>query len=131
MTGMKEGAGEDPFADDQSENPDKQTESEMRVEDKPSDEHPQNEQTPESNTIQIPYKLRRDGVQDGRTRVPLFIQNKTKRAERQALRDLEEQFDEDISLTDLREAVVKAGLRQHDEVAAQLEEWGYGMTFES
>lgn len=80
--------------------------------------------------MRIPYKLRRDGVQDGRDRVPLFLQSDTKSAERDALRELEERFDGNVSLTDLREAVVKAGLTHIDEVEAQLEGWGYGMTFD-
>jgi hypothetical protein len=80
--------------------------------------------------MQIPYKFRRDGVQDGRDRVPLFLQPETKRAERDALRELEERFDDDVSLTDLREALVMVGLDHREEVEAQLEAWGYGMTFE-
>jgi hypothetical protein len=77
-----------------------------------------------------PEPVRRDGVQDGRDRVPLFVQAETKRAERDALRDLERRFDENVSLTDLREALVTVGLDNLAEVERQLEEWGYGMTFE-
>nr|WP_233274848.1 hypothetical protein [Haladaptatus cibarius] len=80
--------------------------------------------------MQIPYKFRRDGVQDGRDRVPLFLQKDTKSAERDALRELEERFDDDVSLTDLREALMKVGLRHLDEAEVHLEEWGYGMTFD-
>ncbi|MEF8789393.1 MAG: hypothetical protein V5A61_04655 [Haloarculaceae archaeon] len=62
--------------------------------------------------------------------MPLFLQEETKRAEREALRELEERFNADVSLTDLREALVKVGLGRLDEVEDQLEEWGYGMTFD-
>lgn len=79
---------------------------------------------------QIPYTLRRDSVQDGRNRVPLFLQSETKTAERDALRELEDRFDDDVSLTDLREALIVVGLGRLDEVEEQLERWGYGMTFE-
>lgn len=138
MTGMKEGAGEDPFADT--------TESDELSE---SDEAPSNEQPTDAqeNTtgterarergesrarreMQIPYKFRRDGVQDGRSRVPLFLQKETKRAERDAQRELEDRFEDDVSLTDLREALVLTGLEHLDEVELELEEWGYGMTFD-
>lgn len=78
----------------------------------------------------IPYKLRRDSVQDGRNRVPLFLQEDTKAAERNALRELEDRFDENVSLTDLREALILAGLEQIDDAEEQLEHWGYGMTFD-
>jgi len=80
--------------------------------------------------MRIPYKYRRDSVQDGRDRVPLFLQPETKTSEREALRELEERFDDDVSLTDLREALVKVGLTHLDEAESCLEEWGYGMTFE-
>jgi predicted nuclease with TOPRIM domain len=62
--------------------------------------------------------------------VPLFLLPETKRAERDALRELEERFDADVSLTDLREALVRAGLEHLDDVESELEEWGYGMTFD-
>jgi hypothetical protein len=80
--------------------------------------------------MQIPYKYRRDSVQDGRNRVPLFLQPETKTAEREALRELEERFDDNVSLTDLREALVKVGLEHLDKTEESLEEWGYGMTFD-
>ena len=128
MNGMKEGAGEDPFADNESASPE------------PTEQTDTNNQNTGSNSpnvrqtnrqqMQIPYKLRRNGVQDGRNRVPLFLQEDTKRAERDALRELEERFDGNVSLTDLREAVVKVGLQHLDEVEDNLERWGYGITFD-
>lgn len=139
MTGMKEGAGEDPFASDED------ADSEPTV-DEPAVDEPASQTTTEAEqtttqsgerqgsdqqqSLQIPYKFRRDGVQDGRDRVPLFLQADTKSDERDAQRELEDRFDDDVSLTDLREAVVKAGLQHLDEVEANLEEWGYGMTFD-
>lgn len=133
MTGMKEGAGEDPFDDD-----DEPTESESGEQPDTGDTQTSPDTVSETTNIQrssqqqmqIPYKFRRDGVQDGRNRVPLFLQSDTKRAERDALRELEERFDNDVSLTDLREALVKVGLQHLDEVKGNLEEWGYGMTFD-
>ena len=68
--------------------------------------------------------------QDNRSRVPLFLQGETKRDKRNAQRELEARFDDDVSLTDLREALVLAGLEHLDEVEGQLEDWGYGMTFD-
>jgi hypothetical protein len=43
---------------------------------------------------------------------------------------MEERFGDNVSLTDLREAVMKVGLAELDAVENALEEWGYGMTFE-
>ncbi|RDZ39437.1 hypothetical protein C5C07_19875 [Haloferax sp. Atlit-4N] len=136
MTGMKKGAGEDPFADDSS------TESATATETQTKDSEPDPAEETDSNQaegedtqqprqqIQIPYKFRRDGVQDGRDRVPLFLQKETKVAERDALREFEDRFEENVSLTDLREALMKVGLQHLDETEECLEEWGYGMTFD-
>lgn len=138
MTGMKQGAGENPFAEDS--NTDK--EQSLTADDQPDSETQSTDVDTESSStvrsenrgssqpMQIPYKFRRDGVQDGRNRVPLFLHSDTKSAERDALRELEEQFDGNVSLTDLREALVMTGLNHLDEVETQLEDWGYGMTFD-
>lgn len=133
MTGMKEGAGEDPFADD-SEPDDPTSEANDTTESASSTEASPDREDPapshQQQSIQIPYKFRRDGVQDGRDRFPLFLQPETKRAERDALHELEDRFDDNVSLTDLREALMLVGLEHLDEVEENLESWGYGMTFE-
>lgn len=163
MTGMKEGAGEDPFAESAPEDdPDAESESPPDTESSAENAHAPTRtdmdrgrnaaDDGESRTrtrstsgesdattgthrsdrqqMQIPYKLRRDGVQDGRDRVPLFLHPETKRAERDTLHELENRFDDNVSLTDLREALVMIGMDHVDEVERQLEEWGYGMTFD-
>jgi hypothetical protein len=132
MTGMKAGAGEDPFADDEEDtSADTESTTEPERKDRQSSTDSKPVDTPESGRqqLEIPYKFRRDGVQDGRDRVPLFLHSETKSAERDALRELEDRFDDDVSLTDLREALVKVGLENIDDVEEQLESWGYGMTF--
>ncbi|RQG87964.1 hypothetical protein EA462_13985 [Natrarchaeobius halalkaliphilus] len=148
MTGMKEGAGEDPFADDATtSNPDADPPSERDSSDGVTADTVEPTESTDANAgssspvgtsrsadqpqIRIPYKFRRDGVQDGRDRVPLFLHEETKGAERDVLRELEDRFDDDVSLTDLREALVKVGLEHLDEVELELEEWGYGMTFDN
>lgn len=132
MTGMKEGAGEDPFADNE------QSDSPSQEETKGTESTNDSSETSRTNDIadndrqspKIPYKLRRDSVQDGRDRVPLFLKEETKQMERTAQRELEKQFGENVALTDLREALMKVGLQHMNEVETNLEEWGYGMTFE-
>jgi hypothetical protein len=132
MTGMKQGAGENPFADDDAEESvsEQEERQEAQTEPEPGEEKPSSETESSRRQMQIPYKFRRDGVQDNRNRVPLFLQDETKRGERDAQRELEARFDDDVSLTDLREALVLVGLEHLDEVEGQLEEWGYGMTFD-
>jgi hypothetical protein len=138
MTGMKQGAGEDPFAEEvdatvsDSENQTSEDHADAEPEDDATEESQESVSRRRSSRQQpmnIPYIYRRDGVQDGRDRVPLFLQKDTKNAERDALRKLEERFDDDVSLTDLREALMKVGLEHLDEVEDHLEEWGYGLTF--
>lgn len=136
MTGMKEGAGDDPFADD-PDNSQSNESNEISVDSEQDQQTSSNGRLSrdesvhrERQQIPIPYKFRRDSVQDGRNRVPLFVHPETQRDEREAQRTLEDRFDEDVSLTDLREALTMVGLNHLDEVEAQLEEWGYGMTFE-
>jgi hypothetical protein len=132
MTGMKEGAGEDPFGDDEEFTGSESTERPDTdgSETTPSSMTETSDTQPSGQQMQIPYKFRRDGVQDGRDRVPLFLHSDTKSAERDALRELEDRFDDDVSLTDLREALAKVGLQHLDEVERCLEEWGYGITFD-
>lgn len=134
MTGMKEGAGGNPFAeepetDDSGSEPVEGDDPGHDAGDAATGDDDSRRSEP-GRSMRIPYKFRRDGVQDGRDRVPLFLQGDTKSAERDALRELEERFDDDVSLTDLREALMKAGLQHLDEVEGHLEEWGYGITFE-
>lgn len=94
MTGMKEGAGEDPFADDDEDNeltPDlnrSSSQDSVSTTDESAGERGASRRT-QAEPGQIPFKFRCDGVQDGRNRVPLFLQEETKRAEREALRELE------------------------------------------
>ncbi|CQH64177.1 uncharacterized protein HHUB_4304 (plasmid) [Halobacterium hubeiense] len=135
MTGMKEGAGEDPFASSDESAGGEETATEASTTESGTEERERatggtTESSRQQRSMQIPYKFRRDGVQDGRERVPLFLQSDTKSGERDAQRELEDRFDDDVSLTDLREALMKTGLDHLDEVEEHLEEWGYGMTFD-
>lgn len=134
MTGMKEGAGENPFADDDEsdETDSKPRRSAERDRESSSDDKSTVSESEQRGRrqVRIPYKFRRDGVQDGRNRVPLFLQKETKDGEREAQRELEDRFDDDVSLTDLREALAMVGLKHLDDVEEQLREWGYGMTFD-
>jgi len=140
MTGMKKGAGEDPFAEDVEEEAETATDTKDEQEtgsdrDSSREQHSDTRSASTSDesrrTMQIPYKFRRSGVQDGRDRVPLFLQEETKAKEREATRELESQLDENVTVTDLREALVKVGLSHLDDVEDHLKEWGYGMEFDN
>jgi hypothetical protein len=132
MRGMKQGAGENPFADDNAEEraSGQEERQEAQTDPEPGAAEGSSESGSSRRQMQIPDRFRRDGVQDNRSRVPLFLQDETKRGERDAQRELEARFDDDVSLTDLREALVLVGLEHLDEVEGQLEDCGYGMTFD-
>ena len=135
MTGMKEGAGDDPFAEEGSPSGDADRQPDTASQEAATENDPAMEggssttaETSSSESgMSIPYKYRRDSVQDGRDRVPLFLHPETKTDERKAMREIEERFDDNISLTDLREALMKAGLENLDTTQEYLEEWGYGL----
>jgi len=138
MTGMKEGAGEDPFAEEPTTKEDSNSQTKKSTENPPANENQSTKDTSGSTTEtqsaeagqSIPYKYRRDSVQEGRDRVPLFLHPETKSDEREAMRELEERFDDSVSLTDLREALMKAGLENLDTTQEHLENWGYGLSFD-
>jgi hypothetical protein len=81
------------------------------------------ETTSLDSEISILYKYRRDSVQDGLDRVPLFLHPETKTDERAAMRELEERFDDTISLIDLREVLMQTGLENLDTAQEYLEGW--------
>jgi len=117
MNGMKEGAGDDPFADDEDDDPPSSRDAPVVEAERDTEAR--------SSTPKIPYKFRRDGVQDGRDRVPLFLLEETKSNERTFKADVENTLDEDVQLTDLREAAYRVAMNHVDEVADELREWGY------
>lgn len=122
MRGMKEGAGEDPFADDDEP---EESSSEIETAETTTTMPESTTNSAEQSHMELPYKYRRDGVQDERDRVPLFLQEATKQVEKDARRDLEAELGEDVPLTDLREALLLAGAENLGVAAETLREWGF------
>jgi hypothetical protein len=136
MGGMKQGAGEDPFADDPDNGSNDVSDASELDETSSStvDTGPSSSDAASSSTTQptmdIPLKFRRNAVKEGRNRVTLYLQENTIESERDARNKLQERFGEDVAKADLREAMVLTALDDLDTVASQLEEWGYGMDFD-
>jgi hypothetical protein len=133
---MKPGAGDDPFAEDNSE---EKEEDEPESVNNPAATGPEVENSPEESAsssaqatgeteqlTKLPYKYRRDSVKENRMQQPMFIQNKTKEMIDETLDAVEEEFDEDIYKTDIVEAMIIAGGENTTPVAV-LRRWGYGM----
>lgn len=141
---MKEGTGADPFEEDAGEQDESAANSPSDSLDEesgssvqsdvqtgsPSSDQSEADRTQSPSETTIPYKFRRSDVQEGRTRLPLFYHDETAEMERDVKTELESRFGESISKADLREALIKAGMDNLDDVETHLEHWGYGMTFD-
>lgn len=77
---------------------------------------------------QLPYILRRDKVKDERPEVhQLFVQKETHSAAISAERELEDRISDDLSRTDAREAIYRAGMQHLDDAEEILRRWGYDL----
>lgn len=75
----------------------------------------------------IPYKLRRDKVNEGREQVPYFLREEVIEAEDELQDSLEELVGEDVYKSDYREASMVVAQRNPELVAEVLREWGYDL----
>lgn len=75
----------------------------------------------------IPYKLRREKVNEGREQVPYFLREEVIDAEDELQDTLEELLGEDVYKSDYREASMVAAQRNPELVAEILREWGYDL----
>jgi hypothetical protein len=75
----------------------------------------------------IPYKLRRNKVNEGREQVPYFLREEIIEEEDQLQDTLEEILDEDVYKSDYREAAMVVAQRNPELVAEVLREWGYDL----
>jgi hypothetical protein len=75
----------------------------------------------------IPYKLRRDRVNEGREQVPFFLREDVIDAEDGLQNSLEEMLGEDVYKSDYREAAMIVAQQNPELVAEVLREWGYDL----
>lgn len=75
----------------------------------------------------IPYKLRRDKVNEGREQVPYFLREEVIEAEQGLQNSLEAMLGEDVYKSDYREAAMVVAQRNPELVAEVLREWGYDL----
>lgn len=75
----------------------------------------------------IPYKLRREKVNEGREQVPYFLREEIIEAEDELQDTLEELLGEDVYKSDYREAAMVVAQRNPELVAEVLREWGYDL----
>ena len=75
----------------------------------------------------IPYKLRRDKVNEGREQVPYFLREEIIDGETELQDTLEELLDEKVYKSDYREAAMVVAQRNPELIAEVLREWGYDL----
>ncbi|MDS0243731.1 MULTISPECIES: hypothetical protein [unclassified Haloferax] len=75
----------------------------------------------------IPYKLRRDKVNEGREQVPYFLREEIIDGETELQDTLEELLDEKVYKSDYREAAMVVAQRHPELIAEVLREWGYDL----
>lgn len=125
MAGMKEGPGDDPFADDDTEESNKSVEQVSGT-----DESGQQSSTTEPTTqSQYPYVLRRQTVKEDRNReLVIFARDEFAELEddvRKAVADELGMSSNDVPVTDLREAYIEVARRHPETMAEVLNDWGY------
>jgi hypothetical protein len=102
-----------------------------------ADETPVDDEAPKPTSSQtestrptiesIPYKLRRDRVNEGREQVPFFLREKVIDAENELQDSLEAMLGEDVYKSDYREAAMIVAQRNPELLAEVLREWGYDL----
>ncbi|WP_225336110.1 hypothetical protein [Halomicrobium urmianum] len=145
MTTMKEGPGDDPFADDDdageteeqsdsepAQEPEPVSESELDPEPEPEeaqDDERDSEASDSVTTSEIPYVVRRQTVKEERQNEHVaFLRDEYADLEGEILDGVADELDmrsKEVSVTDLREAFVELGDRHQEELAEILDEWGY------
>lgn len=147
---MKTGTGEDPFADDpdpeqdRQNTPDASPDTEETASDTSTnetsgdDEAASTDETDATEAIKtndaetgidrddIPWVLRRSRVKDGRPEmIPIYVREETADAEADFVRSVEDAVGKDVYKFDVREAAMLVAMNHPEEVAAQLNDWGY------
>lgn len=90
--------------------------------------HEQSTALSQESPPRLPWIHRRSSITDGRENTKqLHLQDTTVDIEREQRSEVESVLGESVKKADLREAALIVGLTHVDEVAEQLEEWGYAI----
>ena len=99
------------------------TENESRIENLEET----NRELQRPSITELPYKLQRDAVNEGRKQVPYFLRHEIIEAEETLKNTLEDILGEEVYKSDYREAAMVVAQRNPERVAAVLREWGYDL----
>ncbi|WP_231186791.1 hypothetical protein [Haladaptatus sp. DYF46] len=127
------GATDDDYSDDvgtYAESPaDTASSAEAVATESRSSESTPTESEPETSTSSdpLPFIFARRTVKADRDAVPVYVQDQTATEIDELERELGQTFDGDkVMALDVREALIRAGLENADDVRRVMEEWGYG-----
>lgn len=90
-------------------------------------EHDRETATDRPAMSSIPYKLRRNKVNEGREQVPYFLREEIIEDEDELQETLEDLLGEDVYKSDYREAAMVVAQRNPELIAEVLREWGYDL----
>lgn len=81
----------------------------------------------ETDSNPLPFIFARRTVKADRDAVPVYVQDQTATEIDELERELSQTFDGDkVMALDVREALIRAGLENMDDVQRVMEDWGYG-----
>lgn len=125
---MKKGTGDDPFAEEESEDNDDEQPSE-EAEDVAEPTFSTDRTSTEQETTTLPYYQRRSSVKEDRDDVlQFFVREDTAEGEDELERAVADELDirpKELYKLDLREAALLVAMEHPDEVADKLRDWGY------
>jgi flagellar biosynthesis/type III secretory pathway M-ring protein FliF/YscJ len=121
---MKDGPGSDPFSDDEDQDDGDEATTESK-----SEPEPETPETEMNTTEKYPYVLRRDTVKDERDNEHVaFLRDEFADLEQDIVSDVADELDmrvKDVSVTDIREAMVQVASENPERMAEVLLDWGY------
>jgi len=79
----------------------------------------------EQGEDRLPYIFARKTVKSDRKITQYFLRDEAQAVEKDVQRAIEKELGTDVSLIDVREALVLVGAEHLDEVADELRDWGY------
>ena len=121
---MKQGTGEDPFADEPAAEETDVASASASPTDPVEDTDDDAQAASDADEEEVEWAIRRSSVKSDREMYPFYAQESTIQREKEVKQTVEEQLGYEVYLTDFREAAHLEGLSNPDGIAEVLEEWG-------
>lgn len=142
--GMKEGLGDDPFAEDttasksessatdsvQTDTEDQSANTGVEQSGARSDVSPTDTASESTGGRTLPYIYKRDAVKDGRSQRPVFLRDYNEDRIPELINAIEDDLGESVPKTDVLEAALETAIENPEMVAATLRTDRYGYDWE-